>query len=100
MGGRSSGGARNSSPIEYNEEGEVIFKFSGTDKSTGKRVIGMEISARTIKDAKQDIRANGYTVSANKLLPRKMFDEIMNNMNGYSWEWEEAYKEAKKLIGG
>ena len=82
--------------IIRNEDNEIIFKFSGTDKTTGKRVVGMEISAFDEKSALQDIRDNGFTVTPNTLLPSEYFDAVMNNTDVNKWDWQDMTKKFRK----
>ena len=94
----SVGSISNSLKITRNENGEIYFKFSGTEKATGQKVYGMEISAKDKETAIKDIRANGYTISKNKLLPTQYYDNVVNNTGGNSWDWEDASKEADKAL--
>ena len=94
----SIGSISNSPKITRNENGEIYFKFSGTEKTTRQKIYGMEISAKDKETAIKDIRANGYTISKNKLLPTQYYDNVINNTNGNSWDWEEATKEANKAL--
>lgn len=84
--------------ITRNEFGEIYFKFAGTEKATGQKVFGIEISAKDKKTAIRDIRNNGYTISKNRLLPSQYFDNVLNNTNGNSWDWEDAVKESDKVL--
>lgn len=97
MGGRSGNANRNNPTyIERNEYGEILFKASVTDKETGKRKVGFELSARSAKQAREDLIHNGYSVTPRTLLPRKLYDEVMNDTNGYRWDWEDAQEKFKK----
>lgn len=83
------------SNIERNEDGEILFKAMVTDRETGKRH-SMEFSARTVEQARTDLSKNGYRVTPSTMLPKKLFDRVMNETNGYEWDWEDARKEFKE----
>ena len=67
-------------------------------KSIGRKVVGKEITAKNKQTAIKDIHANGYTISRNKLLPSKYFDNVMNATNANSWDWADATKSADKEL--
>lgn len=81
--------------IERNSDGEILFKAMVTDRETGKRH-SMEFSARTVEQARTDLSKNGYRVTPSTMLPKKLFDRVMNETNGYEWDWEDARKEFKE----
>lgn len=96
-GGTSGAGARQSL-IEKNEYNEILFKASVKDKDTGKRIVGFEFSSPSLKQAREDLIKNGYSVTPRTILPRKMFDNVMEKTNGNVWDWEDAQKEFKKIL--
>lgn len=101
MGGRGTSGARNSGGyIERNEYGEILFKASVTDKATGKRIVGYEFSSTSPSSARDDLIRNGYSVTPRTMLPRKLFDEVMDKTNGNVWDWEDAQVKFKKELKG
>ena len=84
--------------IERNEEGEILVKCSVTDIRTGKRKVGFEFSSSSRKQAREDLKSNGYRVTPRTLLPRKLFDKVMNETNGNDWDWDDAQKEFNTLL--
>lgn len=84
-----------SAQLEYNEDGEVRFRFAGTDKATG-RVVLMDIEAYDKKSAQQDIRANGYTIQ--RLYTSQVYDAIINHSDGESWDYKDATKIDNELL--
>ena len=81
--------------LEYNEDGEIRFKFAGTDKSTGKTVI-KDITAYDKKQAQQDIRANGFTIK--RLYTNQVYNAIINHSDGESWDYKDATKVDNALL--
>lgn len=98
FGGRGSGSGKVSGYIERNSDGEILFKASVTDRETGTRKVGFEFSAYDIKTARNDLKANGYSVTPSTLLPRKLYDEVMNNTNVNKWDWKDAQDKFKKEL--
>ena len=86
--------------IEYNENGEILFKCSVTDMETGKRKVGFEFSSSSPKQAREDLQANGYQVTPRTLLPQKLYDHVMNETNANKWDWEDAQELFKKELKG
>jgi hypothetical protein len=58
----------------------------------------MEISAIDKKQAIHDIRANGYTITSNTLLPSNHYDYVMRNTNANKWDWQDMSKIVDKLL--
>ena len=81
--------------LEYDEYGDIKFKFSGKDKETG-AVVVREISAYDKKSALQDIRANGFTVS--RLYTSQVYDAILNHTDGEKWDFSDATKIDNALL--
>ena len=84
--------------IEKNEYGEVLFKAMVTDRSTGQRK-ALEFSSG-VKSARDDLNGNGYSVTPRTLLPRKLFNYVMDHTNGHDWDWEFAQNVFKKELKG
>ena len=87
--------ALSTAELEYNEDGEIKFKFAGTNKQTG-RFVFMEITAPDKKSAKNDIRANGYTVQ--RLYTSQVYDAVLNHSDGESWDFADATKIDNELL--
>lgn len=81
--------------LEYNEDGEVKFKFAGKDKSSGRMVL-MEVSAMDKKSAQNDIRANGYTIQ--RMYSTQVYDAIINHTDGERWDLADATKVDNALL--
>lgn len=84
--------------IERNEDGEILFKASVKDIDTGKIRTSFEFSAYDLEQAKNDLHKNGYKIHSNSLLPKKLYDRVMKETNGYKWDWEDAQKEFKAAL--
>ena len=89
---------KSNSYIERNEDGEILFKASVTDTETGTRKVGFEFSSSSQKQAREDLTKNGYRVTPRTLLPRKLFDYVMNETNANDWDWDDAQKLFKEEL--
>ena len=60
---------------------EIVWRFSGKDKSTGKWA-GFEFdSLPKQSNARETLSGNGYSVSQGLLFPKPVFDYVMNHTN-------------------
>lgn len=84
-----------SAQLEYNEDGEIKFRFAGTDKSTGRFVL-RDIEAYDKKSARQDIRANGFTIQ--RLYTSQVYNAILNHTDGETWDYTDATKIDNELL--
>lgn len=84
--------------IERNEDGEIIFKAMITDDKGNRRAF--QFSASSKEQARQDLKGNGYRVTPKTLLPKKLFDHVINHTNANDWDWDEAQKLFKTELKG
>lgn len=81
--------------LEYNEDGEIKFKFAGKDKESGRLVL-MDVAGYSKKDVLTDIRNNGYTVQ--RLYTTQVYNALIKHTDGESWELEDARKIDNALL--
>lgn len=59
---------------------EIVWKFSGKDKETGEHA-SFEFDSKDAKNARENLKGNGYTVSQGLLYPKNIFDYLMDQTN-------------------
>ena len=62
-------------------DNEIVWRFSGKDKETGKHA-GFEFdSMPDVKNARDNLKGNGYTVSQGLVFPKPLFNYLMDYTN-------------------
>lgn len=62
-------------------DNEIVWRFSGKDKETGKHA-GFEFdSMPDVKNARDNLKGNGYTVSQGLIFPKPLFKYLMDYTN-------------------
>lgn len=77
---------------------EIVWRFSGKDKETGNHA-GFEFDSRPDeKNARDNLKGNGYTVSQGLIFPKPLFNYLMNYTNVEEWDIEAVSFIAKQAL--
>lgn len=83
--------------IERDESGEIIYKGVVKNVDTGEKKV-MEFTGTSRKHALEQLKKNGYSLESQRVLPRKLYDEVIQNSNANTWDFDEASESYKKEL--
>ena len=79
-------------------EDEIVWRFSGKDKETGKHA-GFEFDSQPDeKNARDNLKGNGYTVSQGLIFPKPLFKYLMDNTNVEDYDIQAVQFVAKQVL--